>query len=291
MSLGNTEIKLSESFYSIQGEGHTNGITSYFIRLYNCNLVCGGLKGELMAKGKASWVCDSISSWTKFKPITNEGLIEKIDKEGKEQGIPILERLIGGVTHFIFTGGEPTMPHNRDTILSFIQYWNERFPNHQSYYELETNGTIRCPEDVRDSKGNPIYIECPSSEIGKRGLSLYDIMHQINSSVKLANSGMTKKARVVPEAISQIAQHSNHWWKIVIDCTNQQTAMKDITEFENDYLNPHNLDKRNVILMPGVDNRDVLPSVTQTLFEVSKKTGYRGVTRNHILAWDRCLGV
>jgi organic radical activating enzyme len=272
MSLENKEIKLSESFYSIQGEGITNGVTSYFIRLYNCNLACGGLKGELMARGKASWVCDSIPSWTKFKPITNEGLVEKIDKEGKDIGIPVLDRLISGVTHFIFTGGEPTMPHNRETILSFIQYWSERFPNHQSYYELETNGTIFCPPEIN-------------------GLSLYDIMHQINSSVKLANSGMRKGIRVVPEAIKQIAQHRNHWWKIVVNCTNEESAMRDIMEFESDYLNPYNLDKRNIILMPGVDNREALPEVTKILFEVSKKTGYRGVTRNHILAWDRCLGV
>jgi len=43
--------------------------------------------------------------------------------------------------------------------------------------------------------------------------------------------------------------------------------------------------------MPGVDNREDLAERTRFLFEMTKKYGYRGVTRQHILAWNRVTGV
>jgi hypothetical protein len=35
------KLLISSDFYSVQGEGKTTGVPSYFIRLGNCNLTCG----------------------------------------------------------------------------------------------------------------------------------------------------------------------------------------------------------------------------------------------------------
>ena len=35
------KLLISSDFYSVQGEGVSSGIPSYFVRLGNCNLTCG----------------------------------------------------------------------------------------------------------------------------------------------------------------------------------------------------------------------------------------------------------
>ena len=50
-------IRVSEYFYSIQGEGLTVGVPAVFLRLQGCNLDCGSSGG--------SWVCDTEAVWNK----------------------------------------------------------------------------------------------------------------------------------------------------------------------------------------------------------------------------------
>ena len=45
----NSKIKVSELFYSIQGEGRYMGVPSVFLRTFGCNFTCSGFgmpKGE-----------------------------------------------------------------------------------------------------------------------------------------------------------------------------------------------------------------------------------------------------
>ncbi len=76
------KLLISSDFYSVQGEGISTGVPSYFVRLGICNLSCGLSKkhmnqivkdklledgeiivGDLHAEGKATWTCDSLSQW------------------------------------------------------------------------------------------------------------------------------------------------------------------------------------------------------------------------------------
>ena len=76
------KLLISSDFYSVQGEGKSNGVPSYFVRLGICNLTCGMSRafanllakeqkledgeifvGDLHAEGKATWTCDSTSQW------------------------------------------------------------------------------------------------------------------------------------------------------------------------------------------------------------------------------------
>jgi 7-carboxy-7-deazaguanine synthase len=247
-------MKISEHFYSIQGEGVSFGVPSYFIRMTGCNLVCGGRNAELLKEGKASWYCDSEKVWRNGNDYTNEQLLEAFKKDGALEGI------LNGRTHLIWTGGEPTLPRTREGIEGFLNFMNTQYAKNEIYNEVETNGTIEAKE-------------------------FYGRMQQVNCSPKLANSGMSYERRLNVDALQQINQHPNSWFKFVVS-----TPM-DMYEINDNYIQGAGLSKRKIILMPGVDNLKELPERTRFVFDMAKKTGYRATTRGQVLAWDKTTGV
>ncbi len=254
-------MNVSECFYSIQGEGVSQGVPAFFVRLSGCNMICGGPNGALLKLGRATWWCDSEAVWKRGTDHTHQELLEKIAVAGREESVDLLEGILSGVVHLIWTGGEPSMDKNRQAILGFLSHLQAEYPGNKSFHELETNGTIPCPD------------------------GFYQRMDQINCSPKLANSGMKAVVRVVPEAIHQINEHQNSWFKFVV------SREEDIREIEETYLAPFKIDKRKVVIMPAVDNLKDLPGATRSIYQITKKTCYRAVTRSHILAWDRTTGV
>ena len=53
------QIKVSELFYSIQGEGRYMGVPSVFLRTFGCNFTCGGFG---MPKGEISRERDDVAA-------------------------------------------------------------------------------------------------------------------------------------------------------------------------------------------------------------------------------------
>jgi organic radical activating enzyme len=112
-------IRVSETFYSIQGEGITVGVPAVFIRLQGCNLDCGSKGG--------TWVCDTEAVW----------------KQGERYSISdfaaIIEfnygQAIANGAHLIITGGEPLL--QQDAIIDLIAKLHIK-----PTIEIETNGTI-----------------------------------------------------------------------------------------------------------------------------------------------------
>jgi len=267
------KLLLSSDFYSVQGEGFSIGVPSYFIRLGNCNLTCGMsrlftnqllkdknledgeiFEGDLQKEGKATWTCDSTSQW--LYRGENKDFDYLIDR-WKEEGI--YEDIMSGLIHLIWTGGEPTLPKHQEAICNFIEYATEEYSSF--YNEIETNGTI--------------YIDDP----------LFHKLDQINCSPKLSNSGMTEKQRIKPEAINRIIEHDNYQFKFVI--SNED----DIKEIFRDFIEPFNIPLQKVCCMPGLDDQSNFHERTQFVLEMSKKYKFVGLTRLHISAWDKTLNV
>ncbi len=100
------KYKISEIFYSIQGEGLLQGITAIFIRFSGCNLRC--------------FFCDTKYSWKNGKEMNEDEILENIKKFKCKR--------------IFFTGGEPYLQEisNLYEKLKIKNYW----------VGIETNGTI-----------------------------------------------------------------------------------------------------------------------------------------------------
>ena len=273
------KLLISSDFYSIQGEGFSTGVPSYFVRLGICNLTCGMsrkfanqlakeksledgeiFKGDLELEGKATWTCDSTSQWLwRGEEKDFQYLID----QWKEQGI--YEQIRNGTIHIIWTGGEPTIKGHQEAISNFFKYWDQVDPIRPGTYgktpfnEIETNGTIYIEDD------------------------LFYQLDQINCSPKLSNSGMTEKQRIIPVAIKRIMEHHNYQFKFVI--SNEE----DVQELFRDFVEPFNIPLKNVVCMPGLDSQTDFHERTQFVLEMAKKYKIRGLTRLHISAWDKTL--
>lgn len=270
------KLLISSDFYSVQGEGISSGVPSYFVRLGICNLTCGMSRqfanqlakeqkledgeifvGDLHAEGKATWTCDSTSQWLwRGEDKEFQYLIDR----WKEQGI--YDDILNGNIHIIWTGGEPTIKGHQEAICNFFKYWNLTGEHSwQVYNEIETNGTVYIDE--------PLFIN----------------INQINCSPKLANSGMTEKQRINPEAIKRIMQHNNYQFKFVI------STEDDVKELFRDFVEPFNIPLKNVVCMPGLDDQADFHERTNFVLEMAKIYKFRGLTRLHISAWNKTLNV
>ena len=271
------KLLISSDFYTIQGEGISSGIPSYFVRLGICNLTCGMsraftnklmkeasledgeiFEGDLVKEGKATWTCDSTSQWLwRGEDKEFQYLIDR----WKEQGI--YDDILNGNIHIIWTGGEPTIKGHQEAIFNFMKYWAANTDHYlnETFHEIETNGTVVIDND------------------------LWMIIDQINCSPKLSNSGMTEKQRIVPAAIKRIMEHANYQFKFVI------STEDDVKEMFRDFVEPFNIPLKNVVCMPGLDDAANFEERTQFCLEMAKKYRFRGLTRLHIAAWNKTLNV
>lgn len=275
-----SKLLITSDFYSIQGEGISSGVPSYFVRLGLCNLSCGMSRtftndllkasaladgeifvGDLQASGQATWTCDSTSQWLwRGEDKEFQYLIDRWKEEG------VYEDILDGLVHIIWTGGEPTIKGHQESIVNFLEYWvkwerkqtnskEEKIP----FHEIETNGTLVIEDE------------------------LFSWLSQINCSPKLSNSGMTEKQRINPEAIKRIMEHSNYQFKFVI--SNEE----DVQEIFRDFIIPFSIPLKNVVCMPGLDNVDEFYERTRFVMEMAKKYRFRALTRLHIAAWNQVL--
>jgi organic radical activating enzyme len=272
------KLLISSDFYTVQGEGISSGIPSYFVRFGICNLTCGMsraftnmlakeqkledgeiFEGDLVKEGKATWTCDSTSQWL-WRGEDKE--FDYLINRWKEEGV--YDYIKDGSVHIIWTGGEPTIKGHQESIVNFTNYWLSRYLDRNDvtpFYEIETNGTVVIDEP------------------------LFKMLDQINCSPKLANSGMTEKQRIVPAAIKRIMEHKKYQFKFVI------STEEDVQELFRDFVVPFNIPLKNVVCMPGLDDAANFEERTQFCLEMAKKYRFRGLTRLHIAAWNKTLNV
>ena len=209
-------MKIAEIFYSIQGEGASIGIPSIFIRFSNCNLSCGIAPthintitkykwnqkqvNELKLKN-ATWVCDTIATFTQGKDYT----LDKLDEYFIVNGF--YSYLRNGA-HLIFTGGEPLL--NETNIIGIINLVNSKVNN--VYYEIETNGTL-LPNLLKE----------------------IDI--QFNISPKLKNSGLPEHIRIKRDILNELLNCNKSYFKFVV--SNEKDIL-EILELQNELDIPNN---------------------------------------------------
>jgi 7-carboxy-7-deazaguanine synthase len=113
-------LRLSEHFYSIQGEGATAGTPAVFVRFGGCDFVC-------------SW-CDTLEVWKKWRHLTFDEMDALFDSQG------YYGNLRKGAS-LVITGGNPLL--QQDAIAGWFNRLRELDREPQRFnIELETQGNI-----------------------------------------------------------------------------------------------------------------------------------------------------
>jgi 7-carboxy-7-deazaguanine synthase len=162
------KLKVSELFYSAQGEGRFVGVPSVFLRTFGCNFTCAGFgckpgekstEADEVAKNihlyktfeelpLVNTGCDSYASWhPDFKELSPTYEID--DLVSKMLGLVPDHTWVnttGNDTHLVITGGEPLLGWQRvyEDLLS--QPGMKDLKN----ITFETNGTQKLQTRFRD---------------------------------------------------------------------------------------------------------------------------------------------
>ena len=163
-----SKIKVSEIFYSVQGEGKFVGVPSVFLRTFGCNFTCPGFglpAGEVTKEVDevaaniqlyktyeelplVTTGCDSYASWhPKFKHLSPTLSIDEIaDKLTSLTPNNHWQQANGNDVHLVITGGEPLLgwQRNYEELLSHSKMWD------LTNITFETNGTQELHPDFKD---------------------------------------------------------------------------------------------------------------------------------------------
>jgi 7-carboxy-7-deazaguanine synthase len=222
-----SKIKVSEVFYSLQGEGRFIGVPSVFLRTYGCNFTCAGFgcaPGEKStgADEVAKTVelyktfndlplvetgCDSYASWhPAYKHLsptqTTEELVERMLSLTPNN---MWQQNNGNDVHLVITGGEP--------LLGWQRAYSELL-SHPRMADLknitfETNGTQEIHKDFRhfllDWTLNP--------RLGKKGPNALTF----SVSAKLSASGELWEEAIRPDIVMSYADLGHTYLKFVVE--------------------------------------------------------------------------
>ncbi len=232
-----SKIKISELFYSVQGEGQYVGVPSIFLRTFGCNFTCGGFgmpigekssERDTVAKNINQYNdyeslplvgsgCDSYASWDpRFKhlsPMLTIGAI--VDR--------MAELLPGGKfgrdKHLIITGGEPLLGWQRNypDLLDEIY----RRDMDLSHLTFETNGT----QTLSDS-----LLSYLNDRAVNAGLEV-----TFSISAKLPCSGEIWEEAICPGVVkryTELVGHRSYFKFVVSTKTDVEDAHRAIQEYE-----------------------------------------------------------
>jgi len=133
--------RLSEQFFSIQGEGHFAGTPSLWVRTFGCNLTC------------SKFPCDTEYSWhPEYKDIHSSytaeevyyNLLELITDKHNPYG-HLNHPLTGNAIHLVFTGGEPLLKKYQTLIKDVVSIF--ALDNDIVNFTVETNGTQELTDE------------------------------------------------------------------------------------------------------------------------------------------------
>jgi organic radical activating enzyme len=281
------KVRISECFYSLQGEGEFTGTPSVFVRSFGCTLRCPGFglcKGcfevdktnpevkDIIEEFKKNPVkdikdlplvktgCDSYPSiYPEFAELSPQKSPEELVKD-------VIDTIPGDSMeniHLVITGGEP---------LLHQKFWEEviNILNEKHYLNnvtFETNGTVK-PE---------ISSEC-------------DLFITYSISPKMACSGNSRKLAWRQEIIEQFTNGIiegcfNGYFKFVV--SNEE----DVAEVEEfiDYCEADDglhITPDMVYLMPmgGTYGEDFVKT-KQLIADICLKKGYKFSDRLHLEIW------
>jgi 7-carboxy-7-deazaguanine synthase len=240
-----SKIKVSEVFYSLQGEGRFIGVPSVFLRTYGCNFTCAGfgcapgekstgadevarnieLYKDFNSLPLVETGCDSYASWhPAYKHLsptqTTDELVERmLALTPNNQWV----QNNGNDVHLVITGGEP--------LLGWQRAYSELL-SHPRMADLknitfETNGTQELHKDFRHFLLN-WTLNSKFGKFGKRGTEALTF----SVSAKLSASGELWEEAIRPDIVMSYADLGHTYLKFVVE-TDEHIA--DAIRATNEY--------------------------------------------------------
>jgi 7-carboxy-7-deazaguanine synthase len=270
-----SNIKVSELFYSIQGEGRYMGVPSIFLRTFGCNFKCQGFgmpKGHLSTElddidpaaynkyedlPLVTTGCDSYASWhPAFKHLSPVSTTDEIVSQIMEL-LPLKE---WDREHLVITGGEPLLG------------WQKAYPallDHPdmaglSEITFETNGTQWLSDKFKEymyNWANPGY----GREI------------TFSVSPKLSCSGEAREDAIRPDIICDYESIGFTYLKFVVSTEEDVEEAIETTDIyrAEGFLGP-------VYLMPVGGVNEVYNLNNKRVAELAMKNGLRYSDRLHL---------
>lgn len=214
------KLKVSELFYSAQGEGRFIGVPSVFLRTFGCNFTCAGFgckPGEKSTEADevaktvhlyktfeelplVNTGCDSYASWhPDFKELSPtyeiDALVDKMldlipDRKWTNR--------TGNDTHLVITGGEPLLGWQR-TYQDLFDHDHMRGIKNVTF---ETNGT---------QKLQPKFKTYLNKWLAGHNELTFSV------SPKLSASGEVWDEAIKPEVVAEYQEVGTVYLKFVID--------------------------------------------------------------------------
>lgn len=180
------KYKVSEIFFSFQGEGLYTGYPAVFVRFFGCNLQCnfgGKTEPQNISKIEDFIVpekgCDSGYAWQKemeclAKQMTVDDIVAEIKRLAPDNSNDLA---------IVYTGGEPLL--NKDAIKDI--YDKLTFDDKYLVHIIETNGTISVDETFTNLRSfhfsiSPKLKSVTNETNGINYLSLMSILNCVEDS-------------------------------------------------------------------------------------------------------------
>jgi len=220
------KIKVSEIFYSAQGEGRFIGVPSVFLRTFGCNFTCSGFgmpKGQRSVEADevaknvhlykdfnslplVNTGCDSYASWhPAFKNLSPTLSTDEIVNRmlGLVPGQNWLQRN-GNNVHLVITGGEPLLGWQRayKELLS-----HERMEDLRNL-TFETNGTQSLQSDFIEYMQEWNQSRFPHGNGGEITFSV---------SPKISASGESWSDAIRPDVVASYENLGTVYLKFVVE--------------------------------------------------------------------------
>ena len=225
------KLKISELFYSAQGEGRFVGVPSVFLRTFGCNFTCSGfgcapgvksteadevaknvhLYKDFISLPLVNTGCDSYASWhPEFKHLSPT--VETKNLVDQMLALTPNHKWIqdnGNDVHLVITGGEPLLGWQRGY---------EELLSHDSMKDLqnitfETNGTQELQPKFRQYLLNWTL----NSTLNSKGERRTPNNLTFSVSAKLSASGEKWSEAICPEIVASYQDIGTVYLKFVVE--------------------------------------------------------------------------
>ena len=237
------KIKVSELFYSAQGEGRFVGVPSIFLRTFGCNFTCAGfgcspgvksteaddvaknvhLYKDFLSLPLVNTGCDSYASWhPAFKDLSPT--IENKDLIDQMLALTPNHRWVqdnGNDVHLVITGGEPLLGWQR----AYEELISDPKMHDLKNITFETNGTQKLQKGFRD-----FLLAWQQPPLGSKKTN--EVTFSV--SAKLSASGEKWEEAICPDIVASYQELGTVYLKFVVETEEHFAEVeRAVKEFRN----------------------------------------------------------